>query len=129
VRQKIVTNVKQISTVTVLYSLWLGSIVVWVLVAIQLQRLILLLGNLLIQSPAIRPAGWSSATLPGINRCAYLVAGIVGLGIILYSEYYLREGYVEKTLWRRAGRLFLIAGSLLGLSIGLVFLLIYVSGL
>ena len=105
-----------------LYGSWIIASVLWVLAGIQLQRVFVLLGNLIIQSQ-FKPAGWSSDTLSGINRCGFLLFGALVLGVIVFSESYLRDGETEGQLLRRASRLVLIAAGLLIFSLGLVFLL------
>jgi hypothetical protein len=113
---------KKIGKLFGLYGSWIIAAVLWVLAGIQLQRVFVLLGNLIIQSQ-FKPTGWSSDTLSGINRCGFFIFGALALGIIIFSESYLREGATEGQLLRRAGRLVLIAAGLFVLSLGLVFLL------
>jgi len=104
------------------YGFWIMAAVLWILAGIQLQRVFVLLGNLIIQSQ-FKPIGWNSATLSGINRCGFLIFGSLVLGVIIYSESYLREGATEGELLHRAGRLLLIAGGLFVFGLALVFLL------
>jgi hypothetical protein len=87
------------------------------------QNLVLYLGILVIQNDALRPTGWSSDTLSGINRCGFLVLGSLWLGMVVFTEKYLREGAAEQQLLRRALRLALIGGAVYLLSAGLLFLL------
>lgn len=104
------------------YGFWIIAAVLWILAGIQLQRAFVLLGNLIIQSQ-LKPVGWNTATLSGINRCGFLIFGALVLGVIIFSESHLREGATEGELLHRAGRILLIAGGLFVFGLGLVFLL------
>lgn len=105
-----------------LYGLWLVIVLLWSIVSLYLQRTLLVLALWVIQTPALRPAGWSTSTLVGINRCGYLILGGVWLGMVLYTERYLREGLDEGALLVRAGRLLAIIAIVFGLSLALTFL-------
>ena len=122
--QKIQTKLQQVGSTIGVYGLWLASIALWVLVAIQFQRVILVVGNFIIETPAIKPVGWNSETLNGISRCGFVIAGALLLGVIIYTERYLREAAAENQLMIRAGRLFLIGGGLLIFGIGIFYLFV-----
>ena len=114
---------KRVGATVLLYSLWLGLAALWALVAFQVQTTLLFLGILIIQNPSIRPPGWNSGTLSGINRCTFLLLGSLWLGLVIYSEKYLRESLEEDRLLVNAGRLVLIIGGIYGVSIGLLYVL------
>lgn len=106
-----------------LYGLWLGLAALWAVAAFQLQATLLYIGYLIIQNPALRPTGWNTSTLAGINRCTFLLLGSLWLGLVIYTEKYLRESLVEDRLLVNAGRLLLIIGGIYGFSAGLLYLL------
>ena len=105
-----------------LYGLWLAIVLLWTIVSLYLQRTLLVIGLWVIQSPTLRPTGWSTSTLAGINRCGYLILGVVWLGVVLYTERYLREGMEDGVLLVRTGRLLVIIVIFFGLSLALSFL-------
>ena len=109
-------------TFAALYGLWLVIVLLWTIVSLYLQRTLLIAGLWIIQSPGLRPTGWSTSTLAGINRCGYLILGIVWLGVVIFTERYLREGLAEGVLLVRAGRLLAIIAIVFGLSLTLSFL-------
>ena len=114
---------KRLGAIVVLYGLWLGLAVLWALLAFQLQVTLLYIGNLIIQNPSLRPTGWNTGTLSGINRCTFLLLGSLWLGLVIYSERYLRESLEEDRLLINAGRLLLIIGGIYGFSVGLLYVL------
>ena len=97
--------------------------ILWTFAAFQVQNLILYLGLLVIQNPSIRPPGWSSDTIVGINRCSFLILGSLWLGLAIFSEKYLREGSHEEHLLQNALRLTLIGGGIYAFSTGLLYIL------
>jgi hypothetical protein len=120
--QNLRPNFNRIGAFVALYGLWLVIVLLWSIVSLYLQRTLLVLALWVIQTPALRPAGWSTSTLVGINRCGYLILGGVWLGMVLYTERYLREGLDEGALLVRAGRLLAIIAIVFGLSLALTFL-------
>ncbi len=120
--QKLSTS-KQIGGTVGLYLLWLLLAVLWAVVAFQVQTTLLYLGLVVVQTPEIRPTGWNTATISGINRCTFLVLGALWLGVVVFTERYLREGLEQNRLFAYAGRLAVIAGLSYGLGAGLLWLL------
>lgn len=106
-----------------LYSLWLGVAALWAVVAFQIQSTLLFISILIIQNPSIRPTNWNTGTLSGINRCTFLLLGSLWLGLVIYSEKYLRESLEEDRLLINTGRLLLIIGGIYGFSAGLLLVL------
>ena len=76
------------------YLFWLILAALGAVVAFQLQVTFVYLGLLLIQSP-LRPVGWNTSTLSGINRCGYVIFGLLWLGLAIYLEKYLSAGHAE----------------------------------
>jgi hypothetical protein len=105
------------------YGLWLLLAAMWAVVLFQLQVLILFLGILVIETPWLRPTGWNSETLKGIERCGFFVMGSLWLGLVLFSERHLRKGVTERRFWRHTLQLILVGGGIYGLSTGLLYLL------
>lgn len=121
--QSSLSKSKQVGTWLGLYSLWLLLSTLWGVVAFQMQTTLLYLGILVVQTPEIRPTGWNTGTISGINRCTFLILGSLWLGLVVFTEKYLREGREENRLLARAGRLLLIIGGLYGGSAAVLYLL------
>lgn len=71
-----------------------------VLVAFQVHSLVMISGAWIIESPTLRPNGWSSTTLSGISSFAYLVLGGFTLAIITFLEQSLSRAATENRLLR-----------------------------
>jgi hypothetical protein len=93
------------------------------LAAFQLQALLIYLGILIVQTPALRPPSWNSSTIVGLNRCGILVLGTLWLGLVLFIHHYLGEAVEDHQLLARTGRLALIIFSVYIFSAGLLYLL------
>ena len=117
------TKSKRLGATIFLYGLWLGVAALWAVVAFQVQATLLYVGFLIIQNPSLRPTGWNTGTLSGITRCTFLLLGALWLGLVIYSERYLRESLEEDRLLVNAGRLLLVIGAIYGFSVGLLFIL------
>jgi|GEM_PF-1312256 len=117
------TKSKRLGATVLLYSLWLGLAALWTVTAFQLQTTLLYISFLIIENPTLRPTGWNTATLSGIYRCTFLILGSLWLGLIIFTERYLRESLEEDRLLVNAGRLLLIIGGIYGFSAGLLYLL------
>ena len=114
---------KRMGALVFLYSLWLGLAAFWAVAAFQLQTTLLYIGYLIIENPSLRPTGWNTSTLSGINRCTFLLLGSLWLGLVIFSERYLRESLEEDRLLINAGRLLLIIGGIYGFSVALLYIL------
>jgi len=121
--QSSLSKSKQVGTWLGFYGLWLLLSTLWGVVAFQMQTTLLYLGILVVQTPEIRPAGWNTGTISGINRCTFLILGSLWLGLVVFTEKYLREGREENRLLARAGLLLLIIGGLYGGSVAMLYLL------
>ena len=89
------------------------------LVAFQLYSLVMTAGAWIIESPALRPTGWSSTTLSGISSFAYLVLGGITLGVITFLEQGLSRAATENRLMRQTGKYALVIGSVWVVCFGL----------
>lgn len=108
-RQQIVLGSKSLTTIgIVLFWLLLSAMVV--LVAFQVHSLVMIGGAWLIESPSLRPYGWSSTTLAGVSSFAYLVLGGITLAIVTYLEQGLSRAATENRLLRQAGMYAAIIG-------------------
>ncbi len=81
-----------------------------VLVAFQAHSLVMIAGVWLVESPALRPYGWSSTTLSGVSSFAYLVLGGITLAIITFWEQGLSRAATENRLLRQTGKYAAITG-------------------
>ncbi|MBX3011762.1 MAG: hypothetical protein KF832_09670 [Caldilineaceae bacterium] len=81
----------------------MAAVVVW-----QAHVTTLYLAALLIQNPALRPSGWSSATLVGLSKLSVLGWGTLWLMGTSYLEYQLRTSVLEHRLLQQTGRCLLI---------------------
>lgn len=86
------------------YLLWFLLAALAVVVAFELQVTFVYLGILVVQSPSLRPTGWNTSTVAGINRCGYLLMAILWLGVVFYLEKYLSTALEEGRLWSQALR-------------------------
>jgi len=83
---------------------WLGLTVIATLTAWQLHVALLYLAALLIETPSLRPTGWSTNTLAAVSRLSLLIWGSLWLFFIMYLEHQLREAVQERRLLQRSGR-------------------------
>ena len=120
--RKLQRRSKRIAPHIALYGLWLLLAALGVLAAFQLQVTLLHLGIVVVQNPDLRPVGWNTSTITGINRCTLLVLGALWLGLVIYSERYLRDGLEEHRLLGRGARLLLIIVAIYALSAGVLYL-------
>ena len=105
------------------YGLWLLSAAMWAAVMFQLQVLLLFFSILVLETSWLRPPGWNNETLKGIEKCGFLVLGSLWLGLVIFSERYLRKGVTENRFWQRVLHLVLVGGGIYGLSAALLYLL------
>jgi len=115
-------TMRKIMTLTAIYGLWILLVILWAMVAFQLQALMIYLGILVIQTPTLRPTGWNTSTLDGIYRCSFLLLGSLWLGMAVFIEKHLRERSAAQRLWPTALRLALIGGAIYGASAILLYL-------
>ena len=99
------------------YGLWLLLAVFAALTAFEVYAASIYLGILVVENPVLRPVGWSTTTITSLSRMVVLILGILWLGLIIFSEEFLREGQEQQVLISRVKRLF-------GLTAG-IYLLIF----
>lgn len=89
----------------------LGYVLAWfllsalaVVLAFQWHSIIEGMGYLIVNTPTLRPYGWSSTTLSGISSMAYLVLGAITLGVVTFVEqstrHAARDGQLTRLLVR-----------------------------
>ena len=105
------------------YGLWVALGALAALTAYELYGTLLYVGLVAVETPALRPPGWNTATIHGLSRFLILVLGGCWLFLLYWMEGYLREGLAERRLWRRAGWVVLSLGAVYGLSYGVLLLL------
>lgn len=106
-----------------LYSILALLMILWAVVAFQVQATLVYIGILVVQNPSLRPVGWNSSTIVGLSKCGILVLGAIWLGLLPFTEKYLREGLEDERLWTRIGRLLVVIGGIYGISAGLIYVL------
>lgn len=106
----------------VLYIVWAFVSILWTITAFQVRAALLALSLLLIQTPALLPYGWSTSTLHGLNRLFVLIIGALWLGLIIFSEDYLREALEEQIFLPKLKRLLLMIAATYLISGGLSYL-------
>ncbi len=84
--------------------LWLGLTVVATLTAWQLHIALLYLAALLIETPSLRPTGWSTGTLVAVSRLSLLIWGSLWLFLVMYLEHQLRAAVQERRLLQQSSR-------------------------
>ena len=109
---------------------WLAVYAIWIILGIaaawtawQWNGATLALAAWMISKPALRPAGWSSATLPAVNRLSVLTFGALWLIGVMFMENLLRTAAKEARLIRESGRLALILLIIWLVGVGLPLLL------
>jgi hypothetical protein len=90
------------------FGFWVLAAALLVPTFYQILNLVLYLGVLVINNPGLRPTGWTTDTLVGLQRCSFLVLGSLWIGLVMYFESYLSEGYSRAELAGRGGRILLI---------------------
>jgi hypothetical protein len=104
------------------YALWgvLAALLAWA--AYQVYATLLAVGIWVVEHPAIRPAGWNSATITGLSRFLILVLGGLWLLLVSLLESYLREGARQRQLRARVARLMLLIGAVYVVSYAILLL-------
>ena len=105
-----------------LYGLWGLLAALAALAAYQVHVTLIFFGILIVNNPATRPVGWSSATISGLSRFLILVLGGLWLLLVGFLRNYLLEGTRLRRLWRRVWRALLLIGAIYGISYGVLFL-------
>ncbi len=73
------------------YGLWAALAALLALAAYQVYVILLYLGIRVVDTPALRPAGWNSATIYGLSRFLVLVMGCLWLLAVSLLEHRLRQ--------------------------------------
>ena len=92
------------------YLLWLILAVLITLTLFQVHASLTSITLIAVQNPATRPPGWTTSSVYGFSRVAWLILGIIWLGWVMYTLEYLREGQKYHILTRRVVRLLVIIG-------------------
>lgn len=88
-----------------LYGAWLFLSILGIVVAFQLRVTLLYMGLFVVKRPSLRPPGWNTSTIHGLDRFVILILGIIWLFMVAFLENYLREGFRNQTIfWQRVGR-------------------------
>lgn len=106
-----------------LYGLSIVLAILWAIAAFQLQSLLIYIGIIIVQTPALTPPGWSNSTIVGLSKCTVLILGIFWLGLSLYTHNALSQAQEDHRLLVTAARLALIIIGVYILSAGLLYIL------
>jgi hypothetical protein len=106
-----------------LYGLSAVLAILWAIAAFQLQSLLIYIGILVVQTPALTPPGWNNGTIVGLSKCTVFILGILWLGLSLYTHTSLSQAQEDHHLWGSAARMVILVISVYVLSAGLLYLL------
>jgi hypothetical protein len=103
--------------------IWLGLAILATFTAFQIHATLIVISLAVIETPSIRPPGWSTGTTYALSRAFWLVLGILWLGWVMFTEGYLREGYERQLLKQRTIRLTIILAAIYGYCLLILFIL------
>ncbi len=84
------------------FGAWLFLSILGIVVAFQLRVTLLSMGLFAVKRPSLRPTGWNTSTIHGLDRFVILILGIAWLFMVVFLENYLREGFGSQTaFWQR----------------------------
>ena len=102
---------------------WLILSSIATLTIFQIHTIVLSIALRVVENPSTRPVGWSTDTIHGLSRIAWLILGILLLLWVVFTEEYLREGNRYRKLKKRATRLFLIIVTVYIVCYGILFVI------
>ena len=105
--ERIRSNIDVISSII----FWLINSVVVTLTLFQVHATMISIAVVVVDTPSLRPIGWTSGTIYGLSRLLWLLLGICWLGWVMYTYEYMRESKQLKILRQRFFRLLLILGA------------------
>jgi hypothetical protein len=96
----------------------IGCIIFWLILGIavtltlfQVHATLISIAVVVVDTPSLRPIGWTSGTIYGLSRLLWLIMGVCWLVWIQYTYEHLRESKQPKILKQRFFRLLLILGA------------------
>jgi hypothetical protein len=96
----------------------ISSIIFWLILSVsvtltlfQVHATFISIAVVVVDTPSLRPIGWTSGTIYGLSRLLWLLLGICWLGWIMYTYEHLRESKQLKILGQRFFRLLLLLGA------------------
>ncbi len=98
------------------FFFWVALAALTGFVVFQLHATLIAISIAVIESPNLRPSGWSMDTTYGLSRVFWLVLGIIWLGWVTFTEGYLREGKIRQLLIKRTFILLAIVGVVFGIN-------------
>lgn len=108
----------------------LGYFGAWGLIAVllvpalmQVKTLLVFIALLIINNETLRPPGWNTDTLVGVDKCTTFLAIGTWLFVVMFAERYLREAREQGRFWVQAGRAIVVIIGIYGASAALLFLL------
>jgi small-conductance mechanosensitive channel len=94
------------------YATWIAFAVLGALTAFQVHAALIALGVMVVDSPTLRPTGWTFQSIYGLARVFWLLVGILWLGGVTFSEKYLRDGLQYQEFRVRSLRIFLVLAAI-----------------
>ena len=91
----------------VYYGAWGLTAILLIPMLMQVRALILFLALLMINNDAVRPPGWSSSTLVGVDKCTLLVLIAAWLIGVFFAEGHIREAIASESFWSDVGIMWL----------------------
>lgn len=102
---------------------WLILGVAVTLTLFQVHATLISFAVLVVDTPSLRPIGWTSGTIYGLSRLLWLLLGMCWLVWIMYTYEHLRESKQLKILGQRFFYFLLILGAIYSCSyVALLFL-------
>ncbi len=105
-----------------MYSIWLTLSALAGVAAWYAYLALINLAALAVSNPALRPVGWSTATINGVSKLSIVVLGSLWLIAVSLMEYRLREALSEGRVLRQTGHFVLAIAIVFLFSYALLFL-------
>ena len=89
---------------------WLILSILAALTSFQVHATLIALALQLVNTPSLRPSGWSTQTIYGLSRLLWVIFGIFWIIWVMVTQEFLSEGKQLHALKKRIFWLFLIVG-------------------
>lgn len=99
---------------------WIAIVVLLAATLNYVKILLLYLSIQLIENDALRPTGWNTGTMAGVDKCLTVLFVILWLMGAMYSVTYIREALDANQFWGRMARVLGILGLVCLVSLGIL---------
>lgn len=106
-----------------LYGLWAALAAFLVLAFYQMHTTVVFIAIRMVENPATRPPGWSTATVTGVSRFVILILGALWLVLVSLLESYLHDFAQRGILLKRTISLSLAILAIFGISYAVLVIL------